>query len=452
MKSALDDTIAAIVTPFGSGGVGVVRLSGNQGIGISEQLIDNFPRHIIPSRVYHSWVLSDRKRLDEVIYYYMKAPNSYTGEDIIEINCHGGRVVLRKVLELVIAAGARQAVRGEFTRRAFLNGKLDLAQAEAVIDLVAARSDKGALAAAAQLSGGISQKVAALRSSLLSLLAEIEAGLDFPEDIGEVGGEQIIDLCRSVVNEIAALLATAAGGRVMREGARVAIVGRPNVGKSSLLNAMIEADRSIVSDQPGTTRDTVEEGFVFDEVHFLFVDTAGLRAPGDVVEEKGIARTKAEIARADLVLAVFHASAPLTAEDGCLLSKYGVDKCLAVFNKIDLGLLATVDKFEGAEATAFVSALTGEGIDNLKKLIANYISRDKIMAVDGGLINMRHEECLLRAREALEGVLDGARGKVPLDLIAIDLRLAVAALGEVSGHQVSDEVIDQIFSGFCVGK
>jgi tRNA modification GTPase len=452
MKNGLDDTIAAIATPVGAGGVGVVRISGDQAIGVSETCIEAFPSNIIPSKIYHGWLIDQGRRLDEIIYFYFKAPHSYTGEDVVEFSCHGGKFILQKTLELIILAGARLAEKGEFTKRAFLNGKIDLAKAEAAVDLISAKSGAGLASAASQLSGALSAKVGRLRGRLLALLTELEAGIDFPDDIPEVGSLKVVSVCQEARAELDALLVTADGGRILREGIRVAIVGRPNVGKSSLLNVIIGHDRAIVSDLSGTTRDTIEEEVVVDGVSVVFVDTAGVGDSPVGVESLGISRTFREIDSADIVLNVFDGSVGLTAEDARLLSNINVDKSIFVLNKSDLGRALSLSQEFTRVPQISVSALTGAGIDGLRKAIVDYACRGKIMSSEVGLINLRHKECLARAAEALGELLSVAMPGVNADLSTIDLRRAVTALGEVSGHQVSGEIIDQIFDRFCVGK
>lgn len=371
----------------------------------------------------------------------------------MEISCHGGRLILHKILALAVEAGAKLAERGEFTRRAFLNGKIDLLKAEAVLDLIQAKSSAGLTVAAAQLGGSLSSRIALLRTGALELLTAIEAALDFPEDIADLGRGEADKRIDSLLQEIGALLASADDGRVIREGVRLAIVGRPNVGKSSLLNCLVENDRAIVSDLPGTTRDTIEECVVINGLAFVLVDTAGLRPAENKAEESGIGRTMTEIDRADMVVFVVDASTSLSTEDLKGISMTNPERAIIVMNKIDLGVCTDPGVGPQGRPTFFTSALSGAGIKKLKDGLVNFVLHGKELGpLGGGFINLRHKECLIRAREALARTQGALAANEPMDLIAIDLRHAIIALGEISGHQVSEEIVDQIFEKFCVGK
>lgn len=444
MKHSLDDTIAAIATPIGIGGVGVVRISGDRSIRISKEVIENFPEEISPNHVYHSWLILGGKRLDEIIYYYLKAPHSYTGEDTVEINCHGGRLISQKALDLVIKAGARLAERGEFTRRALLNGKLDLVQAEAVLDLLSARSDALIDSASSQLAGELSSRIRALRGQLVDALAGLEVAIDFPDDAGLTlePAQVILDVDR----EVKTLIASAAEGRVHRDGARVVIVGKPNVGKSSLFNILLRSGRAIVSDHPGTTRDTLEEDVLINNLPLTLIDTAGIRQADGGVEAEGIKRARFELDRADLILAVLDASGELSSDDKDVLLSVDRKRGMIVMNKVDLGLIMSLNGEAGSLPVFKLSVTQNQGLDALKEGIVKRLL--SVPARAGSFINARQRECLVRASEALTRAIPA----VQPELAAIDVKAAILALGEVSGEEISDEVVDRIFDGFCVGK
>jgi tRNA modification GTPase len=454
VKHSDDDTIAAIATPAGVGGIGIVRLSGSLSasilskIFISKKASSGLESH----RLYHGWISAGQTKIDEVLVSFMAGPNSYTGDDVAEISCHGGRLVVKKILDLVLSCGARLAENGEFTKRAFLSGRLDLAQAEAVVDLISAKSGAALGAASAQLGGELSRKINSIRGRLIELLSKIEAAIDFPEDLDPVAKDEMTRQIKIINKEIGALLDLAEEGRLVREGVRVAIIGKPNVGKSSLLNCLLLDERAIVSPLPGTTRDTIEEEVSLDSVAFVLVDTAGIRSGGDQVEVEGMARTFAETKKADIVLLVVDASLPLSPEDDRVLAEAGPGKILVVYNKTDLGTKAR-GSFGGGRPSFMVSALSGEGLAELKRgLVREALGGKKLEEISSGVINTRHKGSLFRAQDSLMKITDGIEGGAPQDLIAIDVRGAIMALGEVSGQQVSEEVIEQVFQNFCVGK
>jgi tRNA modification GTPase len=452
------DTIAAVATPPGVGGVGVVRISGQQSVEIARKIIRNLPQKIEPRRIYHDWIdnhypSSETGPVDEVLYYLMKAPQSYTGEDVVEISCHGGPLILREVLGLAVKAGARRALQGEFTKRAFLNGKIDLSQAEAVIDLIAAKTDLGRRSAVNQLGGGLSRRIQTLRGKLLEELAKIEAGIDFPEEIEEQTLSALNRVFVDCNEEIDRLLVTADQGKILREGIKTVIVGKPNVGKSSLLNALLGEERAIVTDIPGTTRDTIEETINIKGMPLVIVDTAGIRPPRDRAEERGIEVAKKEMRAAGLLIIVLDGSAELTDEDRAIFSEAeSFQKGLMVLNKIDLGVRINLNGFKFPRFK--VSALTGEGIESLKEGVIGELHKGLFWGEVDGMpcINERHNDLLLKAKESLRLAGKSLLGRVPLDLVAIDLRTAVASLGEISGEKVSDEIVKTIFDRFCIGK
>ncbi len=462
----MSDTIAAIATPPGDGGLGVVRLSGPQAVPLADLIFrSTTPLSAASSHTLHHGFLSgpDGVPIDESVAAVFRAPRSYTGEDVVEFSCHGGRLLLKRVLDLCLQSGARLAGPGEFTRRAFLNGKMDLAQAEAVADLIAARSETLRRAGLAQLQGGLSRRVETLRQSALHLLAALEAGLDFVDDeIPPVSRGERQKQLKSLRDAIGGLLATATRGRLLRDGLRVAIVGKPNAGKSSLFNALLGDPRAIVADRPGTTRDTLEERVLFGDVPVALTDTAGLRETGDPVEIEGVERARRAIRRADLLLWVADGSNPPGPEDG--EAGTAEQKSILVLAKSDR---VPADK-RPARAEAwrrragadrpwvFTSALTGEGIEDLRRAVLGAADGAPGAGFERGeddiLINARHESHLRAAGAALA---EAERPDAPEEAVALDLRRCVGEFGELTGRggsETTDEVLDAIFSHFCIGK
>jgi len=390
--------------------------------------------------------------IDEVLVTVMRAPKSYTCEDVVELSCHGGPHVLKRIVALMLAPGVRLAQPGEFTRRAFLNGRIDLTQAEAVMDLIRAQSDAGAHAAVAQLRGGLSGEIRTLQERLVGLLVEIEASIDFSEeDLEFLPHEALTASVDEALRETGRLLATADRGRLVREGASVVIAGRPNVGKSSLLNRLLREDRAIVTAIPGTTRDTIEEAADLGGIAVRLSDTAGLRRTSDAVEVEGIRRTKDAVARADLILAVFDGSEPLADEDRALLDELDGRSVLIVVNKVDLPQRLDATVFNSAPVWRH-SALTGQGLDAIVGEIVNRLG-GALAAREGVFVTrLRHAEALKRAEASLKHLQDTITAKGPHECVALDLRGAVDALGEILGTVTTDELLNEIFSKFCIGK
>ncbi|MGB9669414.1 MAG: tRNA uridine-5-carboxymethylaminomethyl(34) synthesis GTPase MnmE, partial [Anaerolineales bacterium] len=416
-------------------------------------IIANFPSEIVPRRVYHGWVVYRAKVIDEVLYYYFKSPESYTGEDVIEISCHGGKTLLLYILDIIVEKGARIAERGEFTRRAFLNRKIDLTQAEAILDLINAKTPTAVEAFSPTLSGKLSENIRALRGRLIDLLATLEAQIDFCEDIESVSAGQILEQIDGAMAQIDKLLRASDYGRVLREGVRVAIIGKPNVGKSSLLNALLGMDRAIVTDEPGTTRDTIEEIVNINGLPIMVIDTAGLRHPKSKAEEFGVDKARREIVGSELVLVVIDASLGLSDEDYMVLNETRMAKRIIALNKIDLGEKVSLDGQVKGDPLVRVSALTGVGIDDLKENIYDLVlGGEGRVSEDLLLINSRHKQCLQRAVEALARAKESLVKGLTDEFIAFDIKEATIALGEVSGEVVSEEVINEIFEKFCVGK
>jgi tRNA modification GTPase len=390
----------------------------------------------------------------------MRAPRTYTRLDTVEVYCHGGVVLLHRVLDLLIRQGARLAEPGEFTKWAFLNGRIDLTQAEAVMDLIHAKSEAGQRAAMAQMGGGLHRRVERLRSEALHLLAEIEAGIDFlEEDIQFLPQAQIRTQLGEIMAGMEALIKTAASGRAVREGIATAIIGRPNVGKSSLLNALLMQNRAIVTSIPGTTRDVLEEYLNLDGIPIRVMDTAGLRETDDLVEREGVSRSRLAIKRADFVIILLDATQALGTEESRLFEETAEKKRLIVFNKMDL---ISPEAHNGGELealkdvhakTVYISALTGQGIESLKEAILMEIRSGMVTCGDReAMVNLRHKSLLLQAKEALTNAVSSLNENVSTELLSVDIRTAVDRLGEITGETTTEDLLDKIFKEFCIGK
>ena len=455
----LHDTIAAIATPLGEGGLAVLRLSGVQALSIADQCFvpvgsSSLKPTVAPSHTIHyGRIERDGNTVDEVLVAVMRAPRTFTREDVVEITCHGGLLPAKMILDLLLENGARLAEPGEFTKRAFLNGRIDLAQAEAVADLIHARTELAMSAANEQLAGKLSQRIETLRDDLVKTLAHIEAHIDFPdEDIAPDTKEQLLNRLERAVAFMDTLLRTANEGQILRRGVRTAIIGRPNAGKSSLLNQLLGHDRAIVSAMPGTTRDTIEETANIRGLPVVFIDTAGLREAGDELEAEGIRRSRESLAKAELILHVLDGTEPLTAADEILLHEFESKKRILVRNKSDkTSRLELPEKFRAAAVD--VSCATGTGLEPLKDAIKECLWSGEIKAeMLQVMINSRHQEALKRAREATLRTVDALRCGLTLELPAMDLRIAANAVGEIVGKTSTEDLLDSIFSQFCIGK
>lgn len=451
------DTIAAIATPPGEGGIGIVRVSGTEAFSVAERLFKRRGSKPLQShRAYFGAVIDPEagEVVDRALLLPFRAPRSYTGEDVVEFHCHGSPYLLRRVLTLATRTGARLAEPGEFTLRAFLNGKLDLAQAEAVADLVRARSQAQLRSALALHEGALSKQVRALNDELLLLLATVEAHIDFSEEIGELDPYTLIPTLNHLQQQLESLLKGAWAGRLLREGARVAIVGRPNVGKSSLLNALLGEERAITTEIPGTTRDTLEESLIIEGIPVVILDTAGLREGGDVVERIGIERARAAAEHADLILFVYDLTAPDWDADRTLLSTLPEQTPkVRVGNKTDC---ATPQQCARAREyfsdTVLLSARTGAGLDMLKQAILSALSLQRIGEETPTLTHQRHIHAAESARHALEAAYAALIQGYPPDLVAVDLRTAWLALGAITGETADETLVQRIFRDFCIGK
>jgi tRNA modification GTPase len=450
------DSIAAIATPLGQGGIAMIRLSGPQSLAIADASFrpaDPCSKpSAAPTHTLHFGRIIRRGRVvDEVLLSVMRAPRTFTREDVVEITCHGGLLPAKMVLDTLLENGARLATPGEFTRRAFLNGRLDLAQAEAVADLIHARTELAAAAAEEQLAGKLSRRINVLRDDLMKTLAHVEAHIDFPdEDIAPDTREKLLERLQAALGFMDELLSTASDGRLLRRGIRAAIMGRPNVGKSSLLNQLLGQERAIVSSIPGTTRDTIEETASVRGVPVVFIDTAGLRQAGDEIEAEGVRRSRHTLAAAELILHVLDGSKPAGEWDHKLLTEYAGRPRLLVRNKADLPRRLRLP--EGLAAID-VCCLSGAGVEALKDAIKEAVWAGGIPAeMLQVMINSRHEDALRRGREAAARVLAALRAHLGLELVALDLRLAAQAVGEIVGKTTTEDLLDSIFSQFCLGK
>jgi tRNA modification GTPase len=442
------DTIAAISTPVGEGGIGIVRLSGRDALAIAGKV---FNRPLPQRRLVYGHIIDPENGevVDEVLVVYMAAPHTYTRENIVEINCHGGPLPLQRVLELALRHGARLANPGEFTLRAFLNGRIDLAQAESVLDVVRAKTAASLRVAVQGLGGSLSQSLKAVRAELMTILAYLTARIDFPED--EVEEQEIIPPLERARQMLSGLISSADAGMVYRQGVRTAIVGRRNVGKSSLLNRLLRQSRAIVTSVPGTTRDTLEEVVNLKGVPFVLVDTAGIVQSKGLVESLGVERSRRAIEQADFVLLVIDASAPLKKADKEIIDLLSEKEVMVVANKCDLPRRAAVDDLPWAKVS--ISALTGEGLEDLEERMVASVLGGKVFTSDALLVsNPRHKACLERAQSHLDQALASIEAAMPDDFVTIDLTAALNALGEITGETVTEELLETIFSNFCVGK
>ncbi len=459
------ETIAAIATAIGEAGIGIVRLSGSQALEIADQIF--VTRHgILPSTLpgysaRYGRVVdpATQRTVDEAILLVMRAPRSYTGEDVVEFQCHGGVVVVQRILELTLRLGARLAEPGEFTKRAFLNGRIDLSQAEAVIDVVRSRTEASLELAVDQLEGSLSRRIGAIRELLYDVVVRVEAIIDYPEDdIPEMETEEMARVIREGIGELERLLATADQGKVLREGLKAVITGKPNVGKSSLLNRLLDEQRALVTDIPGTTRDVIEEVLNLKGIPLRLIDTAGIRESADVVERLGVERAVKLWDEADLIIHVLDGSVPLTAEDFQILAQTKDKRRLIVINKSDLPRVWEISELPqddlGKAKIVEISLLEGEldpVVDAIVELVMQGVVREGTSS-QGVITRARHKAALEQAKADLEHALQTLKSGLPLDLISVGLQGALEHLGEITGETVRENVIDRIFAQFCIGK
>lgn len=469
----MNDTIAAIATAYGEGGIGIIRISGENSLAILKEVFKPAGKYeeFTSRRMMYGKIIEQRNTgnkdsavennreeiIDEVLAVYMKGPKTYTAEDVVEINCHGGIVPLRKTLALVLRKGARLAEPGEFTKRAFLNGRLDLSQAEAVIDLIKAKTDISFNVALSQMEGSLSDKIEKIRKQLLDLLVEITVNIDYPdEDIEELAYDALEENILSILEMIEQLLRTASTGRMIREGIRIAIVGKPNVGKSSLMNGLLRESRAIVTEIPGTTRDTIEEAISIRNIPVYLIDTAGIRQTNDQVEKIGIKKSKEAFHYADFVIFILDVSRALSAEDREIAAYLKEKKSLVLLNKRDLKHAFSFEEAKelvsGAELIE-TSLSSGEGLTEIEDFIEKMVYGGQVAQKESLMVNnVRHIELLTQGKDALADALGMAKRREALDFIEIDVRNAYERLGEIIGETVSDDIIDEVFSRFCLGK
>ena len=462
----LEETIAAVATAPGEGAIGIVRMSGTRALAIGKACFRRQkPGKWQSHRAYLGFVVDPltNTQVDRAVCTQMRAPHSYTGEDVVEFSCHGSPAVLRRALELLLSQGARLAQPGEFTLRAFLNGKLDLAQAEAVMDVVRARTGRGLSLALDQLEGRLSRQVRDLREEVLGLLARLEANIDFSEDdVPSVPAREVEAAIADTLAALERLLETAQSGALVREGVRAVLVGRPNVGKSSLLNAFLSADRAIVTDIPGTTRDVLEETVDVDGIPLVLADTAGIAATADPVEQIGVERSRASLAAARLVVLVLDSSMPLQPEDRSVAAEVehlrganGDQRAIIALNKADKPRVLSQEDVEGlleGSPVALTSALADDGLRELRGLIGKTLIRQSPPADSAVVTSLRHQAVLEEARDALCEARQAATEDLPADFVCIGLRAALNALGELTGESATEDLLDRIFGEFCIGK
>ena len=455
----MEETIAAIATAYGEGGIGIVRISGPKTFEILEKVFIPARSGIINRKLTYGYVEDPKsgQKIDEVLAVFMKEPYTYTKEDVAEIHCHGSMVSLRKTLELVLRQGARMADPGEFTKRAFLNGRLDSSQAEAVIDLIRAKTDKTFDVALGQLDGQLSQKVIHIRKALLDLLVNVTVNIDYPdEDIEEMTYEELEIEISQINDMIEKLLVTADTGRIIREGLNVAIIGKPNVGKSSLMNELLKETRAIVTDIPGTTRDTIEEVVSIKNIPVRLTDTAGIRKTDDTIEKMGIEKSKKTFNEADLIIFVMDSSREISQEDQEIIQYIGDRRAVVLINKIDLGKSWNREKVETVMPNASVvetSLLKKVGIEEIEQVILDMVYSGEVKQNESLMVtNVRHKELLEKAKDALADARHMTLEREALDFIEVDLKNAYEWLGEIIGETVSDDIINEVFSRFCLGK
>lgn len=457
----IDDTIAAIATAPGEGGIGIIRISGADSIAIASSIFKPFYKENLldyPNRslVYGNIVDSDRV-IDEVLIARMEGPNSYTAEDVVEINCHGGFISVKKILELVLKKGARLADPGEFTKRAFLNGRIDLSQAEAVIDIINAKTDQSHDIAQTQLEGALSQKVRSLRNMITEVLAQVEVAIDYPEeDIEFITYKELTDKTSQIQKEVVKMYETSDTGKILREGLKTAILGKPNVGKSSLMNWILGENRAIVTEIAGTTRDVIEEFVNIKGIPLKIVDTAGIRETDDIVEKIGVEKSRDHMKSSDLVLVVLDSSRELEEDDLEILDAINPKKTLVLINKIDLESRLDMDKVKeyiAEENIIHISAMENKGLESIHDKIETMVYEGRVSNKGDVMItNTRHKDAIYKAMNSINDAIKGLEDHMSYDFIGVDLKDAWDSLGFINGDTVTEDLLDTIFKSFCIGK
>ena len=454
------DSIAAISTTLGEGGIAIIRVSGEEAINIADKVYKGKKKLIdVKSHTINYGYITDNNMevIDEVLVTVMKSPRTFTTEDVVEVNCHGGIIAAKKVLEVILDKGARLAEPGEFTKRAFLNGRIDLSQAEGIIDLIRSKTDKAMKLALNQVEGKLSTRIKETRHLLLEVLAHIEVTIDYPEhDVEEVSHEFLLKQSNEVRDEITKLLESSSHGKILREGISTVIIGRPNVGKSSLLNTLIRENRAIVTEIPGTTRDIIEEFISIRGIPLRLVDTAGIRETEDLVEKLGVEKSRKELEKADLVLLVFNNNDKLSEDDLKLIELVKELKVIVVINKTDLPKNLDINKIKlilNRSIFIYTSIIEEKGIDELELAISDLFFEGKIKTEDLSYVsNVRHIDLLKKSKQSIEDAIESIEQWQPIDMIAIDIKNTWDLLGEIIGDAISEDLSDQIFSQFCVGK
>lgn len=457
----IDDTIAAIATAPGEGGIGIIRISGEKSLQVANSIFKSISGKKIEEyntrTLIYGHIVDNDKVIDEVLVAFMKGPNSYTTEDVIEINCHGGFISVKKILELILSKDVRLADQGEFTKRAFLNGRIDLAQAEAIIDVINAKTDMAHTVAQSQLEGSLSKKIKDLRFNVTEILAQITVSLDFPdEDVEHITYNTLKEKTIALQKEINKLYDTSESGKILRDGLKTVIVGKPNVGKSSLLNAILGENRAIVTDIPGTTRDVIEEFVNIKGIPLKIVDTAGIRETEDVVERIGVEKSREFFSAADLSIVVLDSSRSLDPEDMEILESVQPNKTIVLLNKTDLDRVIDLDKIKeyiAEENVIEISALQHEGIEKIHDKIEEMVFAGTVRnSSDLVVTNSRHKDALYRAKQSIEDALNAIESYMPLDFVEVDFKNIWDYLGYINGDTVTEDLLDTIFSNFCIGK
>ena len=457
----IDDTIAAIATAPGEGGIGIIRISGEKSLQVAQSIFKSKSGKMIKDynarTLIYGTVVDNEKVIDEVLVAYMKGPNSYTAEDVIEINCHGGFISVKKILELILSKGVRLAEAGEFTKRAFLNGRIDLSQAEAIIDVIKSKTDMAHEVAQSQLEGSLAKKIKDLRMNVTEVLAHLEVSIDFAEeDVEEITYQTLEEKALELRNEIKKLYDTAESGKILRDGLKTVIVGKPNVGKSSLLNSILGENRAIVTDIAGTTRDVIEEFVNIKGIPLKIVDTAGIRETEDVVEKIGVEKSRESFSTADLVIMVLDASRKLSEEDMEILESLKNKKTIVLLNKMDLEPqieLEKIEEFVNSEDIIKISALKHQGIEELQDKIEAMVYDGSVKNSSKLMItNSRHKDALFKAYESINDAISAIEQRMPYDFIEVDFKNIWDYLGYINGDTVREDLLDTIFSNFCIGK
>ena len=446
----MDRTIAAIATPYGVGGISVIRVSGNRAIEIVDKI---FTKNVLTAdthTVHYGFIKTGDEYIDEVLVTVMKGPKTFTGEDVVEIGTHGGILVTNKVLDACVIAGAELAEAGEFTKRAFINGKIDLARAEAVIDLINSDSQIAEQNAVNQLRGGLTKAIEDIRGNLVDLAAHMQVSIDYPdEDLEEITTEDIFNTIKNSCDKVNNLIKSADDGRIIKDGIRTVIIGKPNVGKSALMNTLAGYEKAIVTDIAGTTRDMIEENISLGGIPIKLIDTAGIHDTVEAVEKIGVERSVKSIDGADLVLVILDGSHDINDEDKLVIEKSNNTKRIIIANKSDIGAVDSVKEI----ADVCISAKTGDGIEELTRLIMEMYKLGEISSKCGEIItNIRHKKALINCFEALQRALNAIENDIPQDLAAMDVNLAIDSLGEITGETVSEDIVSAVFKNFCVGK